>query len=288
MGKVAGFVLLGILVIIVLVIGASWIANIQFNRNANREVEEMFRRNVTGPDQGVISQEDMAGLPASVQKWLTSSQVIGKERIRTVRSKQKASLRLQEGQSWLPADTEYYYTTDQPGLLWKARIKAAPLIHIAGRDKYDNGRGHMLIKLLSLFTVANAGGSKEIDQGSLLRYLAESVWFPTAALNSYIEWEEIDAGSARATMSYKGVTADGVFYFNEQGDVTRFVAERYMDKGNGRFALETWSVALSDHREFDGFRIPAKGEVTWELDSGDFTWYRFTVEEMEYNNPAVY
>ena len=43
-----------------------------------------------------------------------------------------------------------------------------PLIYFAGRDKYAEGRGHMLIKLFSLIKVADAGG-KEVDQGTLPR-----------------------------------------------------------------------------------------------------------------------
>ncbi|MDA8226162.1 MAG: hypothetical protein M0T74_00380, partial [Desulfitobacterium hafniense] len=58
------------------------------------------------------------------------------------------------------------------------------------------------------------------------------VWFPTAALSSYIKWEEIDSNSAMATLSYKGVSASGVFSFNEKGEIINFVAERYMDSNN--------------------------------------------------------
>lgn len=69
----------------------------------------------------------------------------------------------------------------------------------------------MLIRLFSIFPVAAASG-KEMDQGALLRYLAEMQWFPSAALNRYIQWEEIDSFSAKATMSDQGVTASGVLH----------------------------------------------------------------------------
>ena len=128
---------------------------------------------------------------------------------------------------------------------------------------------------------------KEIDQGTLLRYLAETMWFPTAALSDYIKWEEIDPTSARATMSYGGVTASGVFMFNGNGDPVNFIAKRYMEV-NGQYILETWSIPLKEYSEFDGIRIPSKGEVVWKLKTGDFSWYRFEITEIEYNRPAVY
>ena len=103
----------------------------------------------------------------------------------------------------MSVQAEQYFTTENPGFIWKARIKVAPFIHIAGRDKYENEKGNMLIKLLSLFTVANSEG-KEIDQGTMLRYLAEMAWFPTAVINDYITWEELDDHNAKATIDLWG------------------------------------------------------------------------------------
>lgn len=284
MPKVA-LVILSILAIITfLVIIVSFIANILFNQKVIKEVRELFNSNVENKDE-IIRKADLEGLPLCVQKWLENSQVIGKERIRTVRLKQKGFMRMKEGQPWMPTEAEQYFTIGEPGFIWKAKIKAAPLLHIVGRDKYYDGKGNMLIKILSLITVADARG-KELDQGTLLRYLAETVWFPTAALSSYIKWEEIDSNSARAIMSYRGVTASGVFMFNEKGEVINFVAERYMEL-NGQYVMETWSTPMKDYKEFNGIRIPTKGEAIWNLKTGNFSWYQVEITEIEYNKPVV-
>ncbi|MCL5056654.1 MAG: hypothetical protein M1130_01385 [Actinobacteria bacterium] len=269
--------------IIILVITVSSIANYRFNRNVKIEVRELFNNNPEKKE--IIREADLEGLPPIVKKWLEQSQVVGKERIKTVRLRQKASMRLKEEGAWMPAEVEQYFTIDKPGFIWKAKVKMAPLLYFAGRDKYIEGKGHMLIKALSLVKVADARG-KEIDQGTMLRYLAETVWFPTAALSSYIEWEEIDANSAKATMSYGGITASGVFTFNGKGEVISLVAERY-GEFNGRFLIKTWSVLMGDHKEFNGIKIPAKGEVIWKLDTGDFNWYRFEITEIEYNKTGA-
>jgi len=285
MPKIA-FVILSILVIITfLVFTISFIANILFDQKVKKEVREFFNSNVENTDE-IIQKADLEGLPLCVQKWLENSQVIGKERIRTVRLKQKAVMRMKEEQPWMPTEAEQYFTIDKPGFIWKAKIKAAPSLYIVGRDKYYEGKGNMLIKILSLITVADSRG-KELDQGTLLRYLAETVWFPTASLSSYVTWEEIDSNSAKATMSYRGVTASGVFIFNEKGEVINFVAERYMEL-NGQYVLETWLVLMEDYKEFNGIKIPTKGEVIWKLKTGDFSWYHFEITEIEYNKPVVY
>lgn len=285
MPKVTLLILIILLIIIFLMLTVIFIASILFSQKVKVEVKELFKNYVENNNE-TISKADLQGLPLCVQRWLEYSQVIGKERIRTVRLKQKGAMRTKEGQPWMPAEAEQYFTIDEPGFIWKAKIKAAPLFYIVGRDKYYHGKGNMLIKILSLITVADARG-KEMDQGSLLRYLAETVWFPNAALSSYIKWEEINSNSARATMSYGGETASGVFVFNEKGEVIYFVTERYMEL-NGQYVMETWSTPMKDYKEFNGIKIPAKGEAIWKLKTGDFSYYQVEITEIEYNKPVVY
>jgi len=162
----------------------------------------------------------------------------------------------------------------------------APLVHIVGKDQYIEGRGNMLIKLLSLITVAEGSG-KEIDQGTLLRYLSEIMLVPTAALSDTIQWEGIDSNSAKATMSYKGVTASGVFTFNEKGEILNFVAQRYGDFDGG-YRMETWCAEITEYKEFNGFKVASQGDIIWKLKTGDYHWYHFEVKEIEYNKLARY
>ncbi|RRB00007.1 DUF6544 family protein [Larkinella rosea] len=229
----------------------------------------------------VITIQQVETLPPVVRKWLISAQVPGKERIQTVQLKQQGQMRTKATGNWMPVEAQQCFTTDKPGFIWSARIKAAPLFYLAGRDKYDQGHGNMLIKALSFWPIANASG-KEIDQGTMLRFLAELVWFPTAALNPYIHWEELSATTARATMNYGKVTASGVFTFTPEGDVIRFVAQRY-GEFEGTYRLETWSIAMKNHQKLAGIRIPVEASVTWKLKTGDFTWYVLRITEIHYN-----
>jgi hypothetical protein len=41
----------------------------------------------------------------------------------------------------------------------------------------------------------------------------------------------------------------------------------------------------SDYREFNGFRVPASVEVTWELEKEPFSDARFRLTVLEYNVP---
>ncbi|MDA1475825.1 DUF6544 family protein [Bacillus changyiensis] len=277
---------LGLIIMMILVFFVSRISNIIFLKKVKQEAQTLFARNIDKDSkQHIIEKADLTTLPACVQKWLHHAQVIGKEKIHTVRIEQKSKLRLEKGKPWMPAKAVYYYTIDKPAFIWNCFIKAAPLIHIAGRDKYDQGKGNMLIKLLSFIKIADASG-KEIDQGTLLRYLGELVWFPTAALHHALKWEEIDSHSAKATMSYGGITGSGVFQFNDKGEVTSFLADRYMES-KGTYSLEKWLIQLKDYQEFNGIKIPVRGKVIWKLDTGDFDWFHFEIDDVQYNKIEI-
>ncbi len=269
---------------VILLSAASFIADFLFTRSAKKEVRELFK-NVDNKTE-IVQKNDLDGLPRSVQKWLEHSQVIGKEKIKTVRLKQKGMMRTTEDGKWMPAEAVQYFNVDEPGFIWIAKIKMAPFMYIAGRDKYFEGTGHMLIKLISLIPLADSRG-KEIDQGTLLRYMAEMQWFPTAALSSYIKWEEIDANQAKATMSYGGVTASGIFEFDENGKLVSFIANRYREI-NGRYELQDWGGITKGYREFNGINIPNKTDIIWRPETGDFNWYKCEITDIEYNKPILY
>jgi hypothetical protein len=278
MPKVLQYVIGIPILIIICIIICSFIANLIFKHKVTREIDELLLDSKT---KQIVQQSDLQGLPSPVQKWMTAAGVIGKERIQSVRMKQQGFMRTKINQPWMPFSAQQYVVVEEPGFIWSVKAQAAPFMSIVGRDMYCKGQGNMLIKLLGLVTVANASG-KEVNQGSMLRYMAETMWYPSAALSSYIQWETIDDNSARATMRYKGVEASGIFHFNDRGEPVNFTARRYRET-DGSYELSTWSADVADYKEFKGIRIPSTGTITWKLPAGDFTWYRLEVVDAEFN-----
>ncbi|GAA4436979.1 hypothetical protein GCM10023188_30660 [Pontibacter saemangeumensis] len=270
---------------LVLAVGLVSLADWTFDRKVAKEVTALLA--VNKGNAITVTPEMLAPLPPVVQKWLLRSGAVGKELIHTVRLKQKGEMLTKPGGRWMDFEATQYVVVDQPGFNWQTKVQAMPGVFLSGRDKYANGQGEMLIKLLSLKEVVHAGGTEQMNQGTLLRFLGETCWFPTAALSDYIKWEPLDSRSARATMTYRGVTATGDFFFNEEGDVTGFEAMRYGDF-NGKTSLEKWHIENKSHREFEGIRIPYQNEVTWKLKTGDFTWLKLELTEVQYNRAAMF
>jgi hypothetical protein len=155
---------------------------------------------------------------------------------------------------------------------------------LKGRDRLYEGRGNMHIELLPFVTIADASG-EEIDQGTLLRYLNEMMWFPTAYVSDYVTWEAIDDVSARVSIATDKLSVSAVLCFNEIGQIVNFVAERYMSVDGG-FRLETWSTPVGEYERIDGLMVPTKGEGVWKLSSGDFSYVKLRLTEVQYNLPG--
>jgi hypothetical protein len=267
--------------VVVVAASSAGVARIAFERRLSNDVEDLLAAS-QGPEPTVVSEADLAGLPEPVQRWLRHAQVVGKQHPTTVRLKMEGQFRLGEDKGWMPFEAEEYYSTDPPGLVWTVSMKMAPLVSIVGQDRYIDGRGGIDMRLLGIVPVARKSGGS-LDQGAMLRYLNEIMWFPAAALRPYIAWEGIDANSARATMSHGGVTASATFVFDGQGRLTTMTAERNND-AKGRPL--PWSTPLSDYGEFEGVRVPIAGEAVWRYESGDFSYIRLRVTELNYNQPS--
>lgn len=257
------------------------VASLQFRAKAHKEAVALLNKNAVVN----LSNQGYANLPLPVKRWLDASGALHANTLHTLRLKQKGKLRMEPGGKWFPVEAEQYFNVDSPSFVWLASIDGG-VYSVAGKDIFDKGKGRMNIRALSLLTVADARGP-EMDQGTMLRYLAEVQWFPQAALCPFITWEGIDDTTVRARFSVGGKTVEGFFYFNEQGDITRFEAKRYMEK-NGVYSLETWSVPVTAYAVFDGVRVPSRGNTIWKLKDGDFNWFRWEVTEISYNSVGTY
>ncbi len=245
-----------------------------FQKKIRTEIKKIFADQVQESNRKIV-ENDLEKLPLLIQKWLRFSGVIGKQKPRRLILEQLAKMRLKPNQNWLPAKAEQFFRLDEPAFIWKVKVRMFPFFYFSGRDILSKGKGNMLIKLLSLIPIVNAKG-KEIDKGTMQRYLAEMVWFPTAALNSNIDWKQLDEYSALAQMKIEGQIVEGNFYFDEFGRPKRFQTKRYR-KNNKKYELCDWQIDITEFGEFEGYTIPVTGEVTWKLAESDFTWFKFEI-----------
>jgi hypothetical protein len=253
----------------------------RFKGLVQRDVEALFTRAASTSEEALVTEDMLGDLPEPVQRYLRYTGIVGKPFVRTARLEQKGSMYLGAKQGWVPLEAQEHYTVQPPSFVWDATIHRGPLPIARGRDMYAGGKGNMLIKAGSLFTVVNDEGP-EMDQGSMMRYLSEMIWFPTAFLEDNISFEEVDDNSARVTLTDRGKSVTGTMYFDEEGRFTDFVATRYRTVEGG-YDLETWSTPTYEYGELAGLRLPVRGGAVWKLSDGDLKYGDITIMELEYN-----
>jgi len=267
-------------VIVAVVVGVVLGGRIVFERRLDREIDG-FLAGARPVDAAVLTTREIAQLPAPVQRWLAYSNVLGTNVPATVRLRQEGAFQM-EGRGWMPFAAEQYFTISPPGFLWKATFTMAPMLPVKGRDRYRSGEGSIEMRVLSLIPVANKAGGG-LNQGALLRFLGEIQWFPAAALAPYVVWTAVDNESARATMTYGGITASMTFRFDADGRLVGSSATRYND---ARGRNELWVNRNDSDQVFSGSRVPATGEARWDYDTGPYPYIRWRITAIEHDRPA--
>jgi hypothetical protein len=177
--------------------------------------------------------------------------------------------------------TEEFHVSP-PGFVWDAHIRVAPLLAVRVRDSYLDGTGAMQAKLVALASVVNEGGTPEMATGSLLRYLAEAVWLPTALLpSSGVRWEDVDDSTARATLTDSDNTATMEVHFGPRGEIERISARRHRDV-HGTPVLTLWQGRFWDYTHVNGMMVPRQSEVGWVLPDGWFPYWRGSTTASEF------
>jgi len=269
------FIIIGVVVFVLAI--TIIIGGIMVKSQLEKEIEKLFSSSMDISDR-VYSHEQIKGLPGPVQRYFRYSLQENPPYISYVRLKHGGEFRTKPNQKWMSIKGQEYFTVQNPGFVWFGKV---PLV--SAKDIYYDGKGNLKVKLLSIIKLVDAKG-KNFDQGELLRWLAETPWFPTALLPSEnLKWEPINNNSAKVIFSDKSLTIDGVFHFNEQGQITQFNAKRFQDSSDD--SLENWTCYYRDYKEVNDMQIPFSAEVVWNLKSGDFSYAKFKINKIEYNNP---
>ena len=220
----------------------------------------------------VFAEEDIAGLPAPVQRYFRYCGYIGTPKMSYIRIDYQDVDFVFSGKKPIKIDYTQYDFAEQPNRI--AYIDSAMYgIPFEGIDTFRNGAGCMKGVIAKLFTLFCQTGDV-MDQSSQATFLSEILLFPTAALQEYIEWEAIDDLHAKATMSYCDRTVSGVFTFDQNGAVLSFdTGDRSVVASDGESKLVKWSVYFEEYAETDGIKKPTVFKAAWHYDDGDLVYF---------------
>ena len=261
--------ILGVLVSLLLIGKTN--SSIQFKR----EVMKLFSQS-KNISHKTFAYSQLAGLPEPAQRYFKHALKEGQPYISYASITHSGKFKTGLDKDWINIEGEQYATTEKPGFIWKGTTAM-----FTARDMYIADKGRLIVALLSLYNIVDGKG-EEYNQGELLRWLGESVLYPTNFLpNGRLQWSEIDTQSAKLTFSYNGLSLFFIITFNEAGEITEMETKRYMDKTK----LETWVIKCTAYKEINNIIIPSAFEVLWRMTKGDYPYARFTIKQIVYNNP---
>ena len=230
---------------------------------------------------GRFSREQLEGLPPPVARYFEFALPPGQRLVRRAHLRFKGSFAVRPG-TWSPFTAAQTFTVSPPGFVWDAKIAMVPLVPVRVRDSYVGGEGAMLAKTGALMPMVNQHGTPEMAAGSLMRYVAEAAWFPTALLpGDGLSWTPVDDTSARVTLVDGATTVSLDVRFAPGGDITGFSAMRGRDV-NGVDVPTLWVGRHTEWKRVHGMMIPTAGEVGWVLPEGEAPYWRGRVVDATY------
>ena len=256
------------------------VASRRWHEATERETHQMTRR--AARPVGAVSFEALESLPAPVARYFRTVLLDGQPRIRSARLAQTGRFRSRESADpaagWQRFTATQVFTVEPPGFVWDARIRMAPLVSVRVRDAYVEGHASMLGALLAVAPVVNESDRRELRAGALQRYLAESVWFPTALLpRDGLAWSPIDDSHARATLSDGETSASLDFEFGPGGEIVGAHTTsrlRAVAGEKGRYQELPWGGRYRRYEDRGGIRVPVESEVYWVVDGREQPYYR--------------
>jgi hypothetical protein len=272
-------------VLLTTVILAAWLGSRRQHRDLYAQLDRLMKYAESAAADASI--ENLESLPAPVARYLRWA-VPGRRAVRFVRLHQVGTLRTGvDTDRWMAFEAEHVGVPRAVGFLWNARVKIGPLLHVRVRDAYLMGQGSGQVSLLSAFTVAAQAGTPQMNSGSLHRFLAEAVWYPTALFpSSKLRWNAIDAHSALATLTDHGISVSLEFRFAETGEVTGIYTPARWGTFGGGFEQHPWEGHFRNYQLRGGIFVPTEGDVAWQVDNQWHPVWRGTVTSFEAHDAA--
>lgn len=241
--------------------------------------------------QPVVTEADLAPLPASVQRYMRFMGVLGRPRDWSFLARFEGSFRRKIDADPLPVVAWQYSTRLDLARIFRMRIRFGHVLPVIGHDTYAHGEGRMLIRVLDLFPIEDSTGP-ELDIGELVTYLNDAILLaPSMILGPEASFEAVDDGQFDVSLTDHGRTVRARVTLDARGAPTLFrTTDRFFrdpEVPDAPWQRTAWSTPAQGYAMHDGRMLPASGQAVWELATGPLTYadFRFNAEDIRFNVP---
>ena len=250
--------------------------------NFRKDVERLAGQ--SSKAEGVFTEEDFAGMPVALQKYVESCGYIGKPKMNCL-VMEYHDVAFKQGVDGpdLKIDYVQYDFVNEPARI--AFIDSQLFgIPFQGYDYYMNGTGGMKGVIAKGITIFDTRG-EEMDKACLVTYLSESLFAPAIILDDRMVWEEISAHEVRGTITYGGQTAGGVFTFNDDYEYVSFTTtDRAVSNNDGTMEYIPWSAECGEYKVADnGIKYPSSFRAVWHYPDSDLVYFDGEISSIRYD-----
>ncbi|MBR4916393.1 MAG: hypothetical protein IKZ45_04860 [Fibrobacter sp.] len=221
-----------------------------------------------------FTADDFMELPPLIQKYLESNGYIGAERHALLSMEYRnVDFGMGPDKPKIKIDYSQRDFADSPDRLAFIDSKMFG-VPFQGYDYYMDGKGGMKGVLAKLFTLFDQTGP-EMDKACLITYLAEAFFLPEALLKEFITFKQVDEHTVEATITNKGVSASGVFHFNDSYEMISFTTnDRGQIAPDGSIEYTPWEAQCENYKEYsDGIKRPTVFRAVWKNKDADFIYF---------------
>ncbi len=219
------------------------------------------------PDDGVVDEADLAGLPEAAQRYLRYMGVVGAPRDWSFLVRLRGRFK-RPGQPWMPCDAWQYNASVPITRVFHMRIDFARVVPMVGHDTYTAGRGAMRGKVLGLVTVADGSG-REFDLGELVTYLNDAVVLaPSMLLGATTAWGAVDDESFTITLTDRGNVVTAQVFINPDGSMRDFATDDRWYDGPDGLVRARWTTPFRGWTLVDGRPWLTGAQAVWDLPEG--------------------
>lgn len=244
-------------------------------------LENLERTNDSKPE--ILKETDIQHLPEIVQRYLRYVGVIGKEKVLNFRVEFEGKIRSNPDDDWMHLKSVQYNFVDKPTRIFYITAKKMG-IPAYGIHLYKDETAIMLIKLLGLFTVADAKGP-EMNQGETVTVFNDMcLMAPATLIDRNIQWESIDSLTVKAKFTNGDITIGATLSFNEKGELLNFISnDRFATNDGKTYKNYPWKTPVMGYKDLNGYKLAQGGKTIYEYIDRDFCYGVFIIKHIEYN-----
>ncbi len=237
----------------------------------------------TAAPGAMVTEADLAPLPALVQRYLRYVGAVGQRVPSVFRARFIGRMRGSASAPWMSFEAEQRTVLRPATRLFFMRATRSG-VPIDALHVYDTAAAQMRVKVLGVALMVNASGEQCSRSETVTLFNDLSIMAPAALIDPAIQWRARDDRSVDATFTNGPYAIRATLFFDAAGALVNFVSDDRpaLAADNHSFIAQQWSTPIRAYRAQAGLRLASRGEVRYRAASGDYAYIEFSDLQVSY------